>query len=291
MDWISIGDVSLAVEDRGQGTPLLLVHGFPLSRAMWNAQLDDLAGDFRVIAPDLRGFGESPLGDVASAARSRGGKPDDRAAGQPDGASAKPAALTMERLADDLARLLQELRIDEPIVFCGLSMGGYIAWRFWRKYAARLRGLILCDTRAGGDTPEARENRLRMAEGVVEWGSPAIAAAMVTKLFSPTTIKRRPALVDEIRKTIGATCPHTIAAAQRGMAARADMTASLPTIDAPALLICGEHDQLSPAAEMREIAEAMPRADFVEVAGAGHMAPMEQPAEVNRAIRRFMAGC
>lgn len=272
MKTVSIGDVSLAVEDRGRGVPLLFVHGFPLSHQMWTAQLDDLSPDFRVLAPDLRGFGRSPRGEPVGA-----------------GDDASPRALAMEQLADDLNALLAALEISEPIIFCGLSMGGYVAWQFWRKYAVRLRGMILCDTRAAADTDDARANRLRMAEGVGDWGSASVAAAMTPKLFGPTTYSEQPEIVEQIRESIATTDPQTIAAAQRGMAEREDMTAQLALIDTPSLLLCGEHDSLSPPEEMRQIAAAMPRAEFHEVASAGHMAPLEQPERVNESIRRFLA--
>src|SRR5438132_539511 len=135
---ISTGD--LAYIDRGAGQPVLHVHGFPLDHTMWDAQVEALSGQMRVIAPDLRGFGESPLGSVDPV---RG--------------------ISMERYADDLVELLDALALqnDVPIVFVGLSMGGYIAWQFVQKYAARLRALVLCDTRAVADTDDARSGRLK----------------------------------------------------------------------------------------------------------------------------------
>src|SRR5690606_37351033 len=124
---IAISDTQLHVVDRGRGPVVLLVHGFPLDHSMWEEQLADLSSDFRVIAPDLRGFGAS---GVAS------------------------ETLTMSRLANDLAELLDALEVDQRIVYCGLSMGGYIAWPFFERHRARLAKLILCDTRAGSDTAE-----------------------------------------------------------------------------------------------------------------------------------------
>jgi pimeloyl-ACP methyl ester carboxylesterase len=265
---VSIGDVELAVEERGRGLPLLLVHGFPLASDMWAAQIDALSAEFRVIAPDLRGFGQSrdALRDTAA-----------------------DSSLTMDRLADDLHQLLAALDVDEPVVFCGLSMGGYIAWQFWQKYAERLRALILCDTRSAADTPEARRDRLRMADGIAEWGARSVAAAMSTKLFSPLTHQHQPELVTQVRQTIATTDPRTIAAAQRGMAERPDMTAILGEIKLPTLVVVGCDDLLSPPAEMQAIAEAIPGAQFVEVPEAGHLTPMENAPAVNAAIRRFLS--
>ena len=267
---VNIGDVHLAVEERGQGVPLLLVHGFPLAHEMWAAQIEAFSSEFRVIAPDLRGFGRSR--DALDGTPNR----------TPD------APLTMDGLADDLVLLLEALEVDEPVVFCGLSMGGYIAWQFWRKYPERLRALILCDTRSAADAPDARSDRLRMAEGIAEWGTRSIAAAMTAKIFSPVTQQHQPELVAQVRETIAATDPRTIAAAQRGMAERPDMTAVLGEINVPTLVVVGRDDALSPPAEMRAIAEAIPGAEFVEVSEAGHLAPMENAPAVNEAIRRFL---
>ena len=154
---VSVGDGSLKVDDRGSGDVLLLVHGFPLDHSMWAGQMEVLAQDYRVIAPDLRGFGQS---------------------------SSTSGTLTMETMADDLAKLLDVLNVTEPIVFCGLSMGGYVAMQFWKRHPQRLRGLVLCDTRAMGDTPEAAANRQAMAEKVIKEGSQVAADAMLPKLFA-----------------------------------------------------------------------------------------------------------
>lgn len=281
MKHVAIGDCDIACVDRGEGQPLLLVHGFPLSHAMWDAQVDAFAASHRVIAPDLRGFGES--------------SPLDSAAMEPDAQQANtahqpalPQPLTMQRLADDLAALLAALEVDEPVVYCGLSMGGYLAWQFWRKHAARLRALILCDTRAAADTQEAKDGRRAMAQRVLREGSQIAADAMLPKLFAETTRNDRPQIVESVRQTILATSPRTIAAAQLGMAERPDMTRELPAVGVPTLLLCGQFDAISPPEEMRTIAEAMPRSQFCQIAGAGHMAPMEAPAAVNDAIREFL---
>jgi pimeloyl-ACP methyl ester carboxylesterase len=114
-------EIEIHYLDRGSGPPLLMVHGFPFDHSMWRSQVKSMASRCRVIAPDLRGFGRSP------------------AVGE---------QVTMEQFADDLAGLLDQIGISEPVVYCGLSMGGYIGFQFWRKYRARLRGLVLCDTRA-----------------------------------------------------------------------------------------------------------------------------------------------
>jgi 3-oxoadipate enol-lactonase len=258
---VRAGTAELHIVERGAGKPILLVHGFPLDHSMWNAQFERLSDRARVIAPDLRGFGGS---------RSAGG------------------AASIEQMADDLDALLSALEIDEPIVLCGLSMGGYVAFQFWRKYAARLRGLILCDTRSVGDTPEGAQGRLKQAETVLSEGTVALAAAMLPKLFAPSTCERQPEIVEEQRQVILNGDRVGIAAALRAMAARPDVSDYLPRITIPSLVIVGQHDAISPAAEMRSLAQAMPRAEFVVLPDCGHMSPLENPQAFHNAALAYL---
>jgi pimeloyl-ACP methyl ester carboxylesterase len=260
-----LSTVDLACADRGAGPPILLVHGFPLDHTMWSAQIDALAQRYRVIAPDLRGFGKSLLGKVDP-----------------------QIGVSMECYADDLAELLDALTIDERLVLAGFSMGGYVAWQFVRKHSARLQALIQCDTRAVADSDEARAGRLKMAENVADWGSGRVAEMMEPKLLAPQTIRTKPDVVAAVRSVIENTSPAAIAAAQRGMAARPDITSLLPTIKLPTLLIGGVEDAISPPSEMRTIAAAIPGAQFVEIPDAGHMATMENPRAVNHALLQFL---
>jgi 3-oxoadipate enol-lactonase len=253
--------------DRGAGTPVLLVHGFPLDHTMWAAQIDALAEVARVIAPDLRGFGGTPLGNV------------DLSLG-----------VAMEQYADDLVELLDALAIREPVVLCGFSMGGYIAWQFVRKYPERLRALVQIDTRAAADIDEARAGRIKMAEKVAEWGSPRVAEMMGPNLFAPQSFEKLPEVLRAVCEVVGRTLPAGIAAAQRGMAARPDMRDLLPKIAVPTLVIAGEDDAIIPAKEMESMAAAIPGAKFVAIPGAGHMTTMENPAAVNQALVGFVQG-
>ncbi|MCO6454031.1 MAG: alpha/beta fold hydrolase [Pirellulaceae bacterium] len=256
-------EVALHVVTSGSGPALLLVHGFPLDHGMWRGQFEELADSYRLIAPDLRGFGRSQPGS-------------------------EPAA-TMDRMADDLAELLDALRVTEPVTLCGLSMGGYVALAFWRRHGERLGRLILCDTRAAADTPETAAGRLATAAAILDRGTDELAESMLERLFAERTWRESPALVESIRQVMRRTPARSVAAALRGMAQRVDMTEALPRIHVPALVICGEYDAISPPEEMRGLAAALPRAEYVQIAGAGHMAPLEEPAAVNRAIRRFLA--
>lgn len=262
MPTIQLSEIALNVTERGQGTPLVLAHGFPLDHTMWQGQFDELAKEFRVIAPDLRGFGKSSM---------------------------TPGTATMAQFADDLATMLDKLAIQEPVVFCGLSMGGYVAWQFALRHRHRLAKLILSDTRAIADSPEAAAGRLKTAERVLKEGSKVVADAMLSKLFAPQTLRQQPAIVEATNQVMLRSSPEGIAAALRGMAERPDVTSRLSELDVPTLVLCGEHDGIVPLAEMHDIAVKLPRAKFVEIKDAGHMAPLEQPAAVNAAIRAFLS--
>jgi len=261
MKTIRLSSTTLQVYDAGSGPVLLFVHGFPLSHFMWREQLADLHTSFRVIAPDLRGFG---------------------------GSEVTPGTVSMEQYADDLAELLTALDVTGPVVLCGLSMGGYVAWQFFRRHRQRLRGLILCDTRAIADTPEGVINRQRLAMTALEQGTGPVAATMLPNLLAPATVENRPELLEELRRTIVNTPAEGLAAASLGMSLRPDMTGELGTIDLPALLIVGEHDRISTVEEMKGIAAAMPDARLEVIPAAGHMSPLENPGPVNTAIRHFM---
>ena len=261
MPRINIGDISLHVEDRGAGSPLLLVHGFPLDHTMWAGQTA-LWRKLRIIAPDLRGFGAS---DVTS------------------------GAVTMEQYADDLAALLDAMQVRQPVTFCGLSMGGYVAWQFVARHRQKVDSLILCDTRAVADSPEAAAGRHQLADRVLVEGAQVVAESMIPKLFAPQSLERNAEFVTATREVILRTRPEGIAAALRGMAKRKDVTADLGQIDVPTLVICGQHDVISTPTEMQQIAAAIPGAEYVEIPGAGHMTPLENPASVNAKIGQFLA--
>lgn len=252
--------------ERGEGSPLLLAHGFPLDHTMWRQQIEALAVDHRVIAPDLRGLGQSAVEPIAA-----------------------KTGVSMAEYADDLAALLEALHVDEPVTFFGFSMGGYVAWQFFKRHRNRLRALVQCDTKAAGDTPQVRETRFKMAESVEGWGSAHIANLMTPKLFASATVSANADIVKEVQGVIARTDPVGIAAAQRGMAHRDDSTPFLPQIDLPVLYIVGQEDQISTPEEMRSMAESTPDSHLVEIPRAGHMSPLENPSAVNEAIREFLA--
>ena len=269
----NVEGVRLACEDVGAGPPIVLLHGFPLDHTMWAAQIAELSSHFRVIAPDLRGFGESQLAEEDAE----------------DGVG-------MERYAADVIALLDWLQVSEPVVLAGLSMGGYVAWQATLRWPQRIRGIIPLDTRAAADADEPRAARFKMAEAAMQAGNSSPALAMIPKLLGATTREERPDVEVALRAMIERQSAEAIAAAQRGMARREDVRGKLDAITADSLCIVGVEDVISPPAEMHEIAVLLAKSGpddvrVTEIDGAGHMTPMENPAAVTEAIAAFAKKC
>jgi pimeloyl-ACP methyl ester carboxylesterase len=246
----------------GAGTPLVLLHAFPLDGRMWAPQVEALAGSYQVIVPDFRGFG---------AARDQ----------------AVPEA-GMDLLADDVARLLDDRGLDR-VVLGGLSLGGYVALAFMRRHAGRVSGLVLLDTKATSDGDQARADRLAMAERVLAEGNGFVPEAMLPKLLGETSREHRPELVEKVTAMIREQAPEAIAGAQRGMAARPASTDVLGTIQVPTLVVTGEEDAVAGPEVGRDLAAGIPGARFLLVEEAGHLASLEQPEIVNEALLDFLA--
>jgi 3-oxoadipate enol-lactonase len=251
----------IAYASEGEGPAVLFLHAFPLGLFMWEAQVAALRARHQAVRFDARGFGGSPPGD---------------------------GLLTMERIANDAAGLLDHLGIERAVV-CGCSMGGYVAFAMVRRHADRLRGLVLQDTRAGADTPEARQGRAALAEKVRREGAVAAADAFLPKLLGETTRRERPAVVERVRAAILGASPQGIADALAGLAARADSSPTLREIRVPTLVVCGAEDTITPPAESEALERGIAgsRLDILE--GAGHLSNLETPDAYNVALTRFLA--
>jgi YbgC/YbaW family acyl-CoA thioester hydrolase len=257
---LMVHGVNLAVEVLGEGPAVLFVHGYPLDRTMWRAQMDGLKG-FRRIAPDLRGMGQSDAPDLGYG---------------------------MNIYAADLAALLDALDIQD-VVLCGLSMGGYIIFELLRTSRSRVRGLVLMDTRSTPDTPEARRARDAAAVTARERGAAAIAEAMLSKMLAPATLANNPDLVEQVRTTITRTPAAGIIGALSAMRDRPGSDSLLPTLAGiPTMVMVGEADTLTPPDDARAMAQAIPGARLEIVPGAGHLPPLEAPGEVTRRLREFL---
>jgi pimeloyl-ACP methyl ester carboxylesterase len=252
---------SLSFTDEGQGLPLVLLHGFPLDRRMWDAQVAELSAHWRVIAPDLRGFGTSRW----------------------------QAPFSIPDLAQDVHTMLTQLAA-LPCVLAGLSMGGYVALAFARKYHQDLRGLILVDTKAEGDTSEQREGRAKMIDLVQKQGSKAVADQMVPKLVAEDVPRMRPAVAAAVRTLAEACPPKTIEYALEAMRDRPDQSPHLGSIKVPTLIIVGDADAITPVPVSQKMQQGIAGSELVVIKGSGHMSTMEQPAQVSQAMARFMRG-
>jgi len=259
-----VHDIAVAYDDVGGGAPVVLLHGFPFNRSMWRGQAQALGGDWRVITPDLRGQGDTSLGETEGAA-------------------------TMEEMAADVAALLDELRVGRAVVG-GLSMGGYVALAFCRAFPERVSALVLADTRAGADADEARRAREENARRALSEGMAPIADSMLPKLLSEETRAKRPDTVERVREMMLATKPEGAAAALRGMALRRDQTDLLREIEAPSLVIVGNADAVTPPAEAEAMNGQIKHSRLVRIEGAGHLSNVERPEEFNLALVDFLRG-
>lgn len=265
MNQLTINGYTMAYRDEGTGEPLLLVHGFPLSGVMWNPQIEEFKRDYRLIVPDLRGLGQSAAG-----------APTDRFS-------------SVDEYADDLRTLLDTLGLAK-VVFVGLSMGGYIAFAFYRRYPERVRALVLCDTRSEADSEETRQNRYKLIEAVRERGAGAAADMNIPKLFAPAAYLDRTDLVAQLAGLIERTHAPGIIAAAGALAERPDSTPDLPHIAVPTLVVVGQYDQITPAEGARKMAQAIPDWQFSLVPHAGHMSNLENPEFFNQAMLTFLKG-
>jgi pimeloyl-ACP methyl ester carboxylesterase len=242
--------------------PVVLLHAFPLSSAMWAAQRDALADGYRVLTPDQRGFGGRPLGEESP---------------------------SLDVVADDLAGLLDAEGLDR-VVLGGLSMGGYVAMAFLRRFADRVAALVLADTKASADPEPARDNRERIARTVLVERSPRVLLDdVVPALVGETTARSRPDVLRRVRAMAAAAPPEAVAWAQRAMAARAEEFDTLRATVVPALVVVGAEDRLTTVDDARAMAEALPAGRLLTVPRAGHLTAMEDPAEFTAILRGFLA--
>jgi 3-oxoadipate enol-lactonase len=258
---IQANEISIDYEERGKGQPVLLIHGFPLSKEMWAPQLEGLAGSTYLIAPDLRGFGMT---------------------------QSSRETYTMDLLAKDFHALLEAKGISEPVVLCGLSMGGYVAFAFSRLFPDRVKGLILAATRSAPDSEEGKVKREEMAALALESGAVAIADAMLPKMLSPHSYESKPHVVESARQIMQGASRDGLAGALLGMKERPDSQQTLKNLDIPILIVHGEDDQLIPASEAEAMKNATKNARLEIIPKAGHLLNLEQPEHFNRVVEQFL---
>lgn len=252
--------INYAERGMPQGVPIVFIHGFPFDHSMWELQMMALPNHFRAITYDVRGHGMSDVGD-----------------GQ----------FTIELFVDDLLFLLDHLVISHAI-FCGLSMGGYIALRAIERHSERCMGLVLCDTRSEADTDEGKIKRTASLKTVKQEGTRVFAEGFVKAAFAPQTFQENPAAVETIKKIITSNSPLGISGTLLALAARTETTAVLPTISVPTLILVGERDMLTPPSAAQSMHERIPNSEMHIIANAAHMSNIENPVEFNRHLLAFL---
>jgi len=259
---IKSGDAVIRYHAIGDGPPVILLHPFPTNHEFWIPIVPALATRYRLIMPDLRGHGDSEVGEG-------------------------PA--TMEKQAVDLANVMDDAGIGRaPLV--GVSIGGYVIFEFWRKHRGRVAALALCNTKAPADSAESGAARLQAAKDVMERGTEPFFETMVPRLLGKTTRETRPDLVNGSLRMMRKMSPEDIAQVQRGMAERPDSVPTLKTINVPSVLVTGDEDILTGVNEAELMHRHISGSQLRVVAKAGHFSPWEQPEEVARLLRQFLDG-
>lgn len=255
------GQVVLHYHDTGTGDPpVVLIHGFPFNSNQWQPQLATLARRYRIIAPDLRGFGAS---------------------------APSPVPYTLIRLADDIDEMLEILQIARAVI-CGLSMGGYVAFELFRRHRRRVAALVLADTRPQPDSDQTRLDRGRQAQLARAEGVAPLVEGLLPKLVAPVTRQRSPDVLRAVREMMAAAPPRAVADALMAMAARDDSVSILAQIDVPTLVVVGSEDAITPASETREWAVRIPGAQLAVIAGAGHLSNLERPETFDSILESFL---
>jgi 3-oxoadipate enol-lactonase len=261
-----IGSRTIAYLDSAPGQhelrALVLLHAFPIGANLWEPQMRSVPAGYRLITPDLRGFGGSTELDSVG-------------------------ALAMSDYADDVADLLQELGIERAVIG-GCSMGGYATLELYQAHPAVFDAMILANTRAGADSPEARANRRNMLALVDREGPQGVAREMMPKLIGKTSHEHRPDTEATLRRLIKQQSAVAIRSAIHRMMHRQDSTPLLAQVKVPALVITGAEDEMIPVEESRRMASAIPGAQLVIIPGAGHLANLEQPDAFNTALNTFL---
>jgi pimeloyl-ACP methyl ester carboxylesterase len=257
---IKSGDAEIVYWSLGDGPPVVLLHPFPVNHEFWLPVSETLTTRYRVILPDLRGHGDSEIGEG-------------------------PA--TMEKHAFDLARVMDDADIGRaPLI--GVSIGGYLLFEFWRRSRSRVAALGLFNTKAQADGPEARAGRLQAANDVLERGTEPFLESMIPKVLARSSHEARPDLVDGALRMMRKMSPQDIAQVQRGMAARPDSVETLKTINVPVLLVTGDEDTLTGANEAELMRQHIPGSQMRVIPKAGHYSAWEQPDHAARTLRQFL---
>ncbi|HEY6763832.1 MAG TPA: alpha/beta fold hydrolase [Candidatus Sulfotelmatobacter sp.] len=259
---IKSGDAEIAYWVLGEGAPIVLLHPFPVNHEFWMPVADSLAARYRVILPDLRGHGESPVGEGTA---------------------------TMEKHGADIVRVMDDANVGRaPLI--GLSIGGYVLFELWRAHRDRVTALGLFNTKAPADTPEARSARMQAANDVMERGTETFFESMIPKVFGKSTREARPDLVEGALRMMRKASPLGIAQVQRGMAERPDSVGILKTMNVPTLIVTGDDDTFAGINEAQLMHQHIPGSQLRVIPKTGHYSAWEQPEQALRVLRQFLDG-
>jgi 3-oxoadipate enol-lactonase len=262
MGTVLLNGITVGYDDQGAGEPLVFIHGHPFDRSMWAPQVDQFSSSGRrVIAPDLRGYGESTV---------------------------VPGKTPLETFARDIAALLDHLEVDGAVL-AGLSMGGQIVMEFYRLFPERVRALVLADTFCQAETEVGRKTRNDLADRLLSEGIGGYADEVLPKMVAPYNIEALPAVARHVLGMMRNTSPEGAAAALRGRAERPDYTSLLGRISVPALIVVGRDDEFTPVGDAEFMYERIQVAELLVVEGAAHMPNLERPAEFNEALEHFLS--
>ncbi len=250
---------SITSKTIGSGKPLVLLHAFPLSHLLWQDLVPPPGHE--LILPDFPGFGNSPLA---------------------------PSGFSIAEAAQSLEMHMEQKGVREPIVLGGISMGGYWAMEFIRQFPKRIKKILLISTKPGLDKPEAKQNRLKMAERAEKEGVQFLVAAMIPGLLGKTSLANKPDLVGRLTNWIQKTDPAAVALAQRAMAGRRDQTDLMPVLKAKTYVLAGLEDTLIPFPEAEVMAKFIPGCQICLLDGVGHLAPFEDPIRFQKILEAFL---
>ncbi|HZQ95945.1 MAG TPA: alpha/beta fold hydrolase [Candidatus Sulfotelmatobacter sp.] len=257
---VQSGDAEIRYWTVGDGPPVVLLHPFPLHHEFWLPVAETLASRYRLIMPDLRGHGESGIGEG-------------------------PA--TMEKHAADVRVVMDDADVGRaPMI--GVSIGGYLLFEFWRRYRGRVAALGLCNTKAPADNGEARAGRLQAANDVLDRGTEPFFRSMIAKVLAKSTRESGPDLVDNAIRMMQKMSPEAVAQVQRGMAERPDSVETLKTINVPTLLVTGDEDLMTGITEAELMRQHIGRSELRVIPKAGHYSAWEQPEQFARLLRQFL---
>jgi 3-oxoadipate enol-lactonase len=260
---INVGNVDLSYNDVGEGSmPVIFLHGFPFSKAMWQPQLDFLKSTHRLIACDIRGFGKS---------------------------TDEKSRLSIDLFAEDLIGFMDQLGIDKAII-CGLSMGGFIALNAQKRFPDRFEALILCDTQCIADTPEVKEKRYKTISEIETDGVVKFNEGFIKAVFHKDSLSSKTGLVDQLRSVVFANPENIITKGLIALAERSQTCSTLGEITLPTLIICGREDEVTPLAQSEFMKSQIKDSILRIINNAGHVSNLEQPDEFNLYLSEFLNG-